>query len=126
MSSRIVVTGIGVLAANASSATELAEALKEGRSGVRTVNRFDPGLPFRQAGEVDIPDFDSSLDRVSQLAVLAAVQAVVDSGLDSDAWRSAAGVSVGTSRGSAGSLERLLRPRDLKPRLELLDEIPFY
>jgi 3-oxoacyl-[acyl-carrier-protein] synthase II len=138
MSNRVVITGIGVLAANAASATELAAAMREGRSGIRRINRFDPGLPFSEAGEVEIPELDPALDRVSQLAVLAAMQAVVDSGLDRDGWRSAAGVSIGTSRGPANSLERLLRPRDgslptpyqscgqAQQRLELLDEIPFH
>ena len=138
MSNRVVITGIGVLAANAASATELAAAMREGRSGIRRINRFDPGLPFSEAGEVEIPELDPALDRVSQLAVLAAMQAVVDSGLDHDGWRSAAGVSIGTSRGPANSLERLLRPRDgtlpspyqscgqAQQRLELLNEIPFH
>ena len=71
MSNRVVITGIGVLAANAASATELAAAMREGRSGIRRINRFDPGLPFSEAGEVEIPELDPALDRVSQLSLIA-------------------------------------------------------
>ncbi len=122
---RVVVTGMGILAANANSPVAFAEALREGRSGVREITRFDPGFPFRQAGEVAYEGSDPYLDRVSQLVLAAAHQAVTDSGLDADDARRSIGVSVGTSRGSAQSLERLQRPREARERLAIIEEIPF-
>jgi 3-oxoacyl-(acyl-carrier-protein) synthase len=123
---RVVVTGIGVLAANASSAPEFQEALREGRSGIGELTLFDPGLAFRKAGQVHLRDAQPGLDRVSQLAVSAARQAVGDAGFAPGAEAVArAGLVFGTSRGPAQTLERLLRPGDA-PRAELLDEIPFH
>src|SRR5207247_8804634 len=69
MTARVVITGMGVITANADSARAYANALRDGRSGVRTMRRFDPGWPFREAGEVDLAEADPTLDRVSQLAV---------------------------------------------------------
>jgi 3-oxoacyl-(acyl-carrier-protein) synthase len=123
---RVVVTGIGVLAANASSAAQFREALREGRSGIGELTLFDPGLAFRKAGQVDLRDGQPGLDRVSQLAVRAAEQASGDAGLARGAAALArAGLCFGTSRGPAQSLERLLRPGEAA-RARLLDEIPFH
>jgi 3-oxoacyl-[acyl-carrier-protein] synthase II len=121
----VVITGMGILAANAGSAMEYSRALQEGRSGIRTISRFDPGWPFRQGGEVDLDDADAALDRVSQLAVSAAVQAVRDAGLEPGGpWRRTAGLCLGTSRGPAQSLETVVRKQ--QPAGGLLQEIPFY
>ena len=126
MTARVVITGIGVLTANADSARAYANALREGRSCVSTMRRFDPGWPFREAGEVDLADADPTLDRVSQLAVSAAHQAVADALLPADGdWRRQAGVFAGTSRGPALALETALRCADaVHPAL--LAEIPFH
>lgn len=122
-----MITGIGVLTANAASARAFAEALRDGRSGVRTIERFDPGWPFRQAGEVDLADPDPTLDRVSQLAVSAAHQAVADAHLPADGdWRRGAGVFAGTSRGPAAALETALRCGVDAAHPALLAEIPFH
>lgn len=123
----VVITGIGVLTANARSAHEFAQALRSGRSGVRAMKRFDPGWPFTDAGEVDLPESDPSLDRVSQLAVGAAHQAVADSGLAPNGdWRTGAGVFAGTSRGPATALETALRCGVDTAHPMLLAEIPFH
>lgn len=126
----VVVTGLGVLAANASSASELSDALRAGRSGIRDITRFDTGFPFKFGGEVRSVEEESEqepgLDRVSQLAISAARQAVADSGLGSEtAWRRRAGVFIGTSRGPALSLEQLLVASDAEDREALFEEIPF-
>jgi 3-oxoacyl-[acyl-carrier-protein] synthase II len=126
-SRRVVVTGIGVLTSNASCAADFAEALAQGRSGIGELTLFDPGLPFRQAGQVELPERDARLDRVSRLAVLAAEQAVQDAGLvPGGAALERAGVAFGTSRGPAQSLERLMRPHESDEREQLLGEIPFH
>lgn len=128
---RVVVTGIGVITANANTTAEYADALRAGRSGIRGLTLFDPGFPFRQAGQVDVPGEDGSegrrTDRVSRLAVIAADQAVDDAGLERGGEALArAGLCVGTSRGPAQSLERLLVPCDGGAALWLMREVPFY
>lgn len=127
---RVVVTGLGVLASNAASASELSDALRAGRSGIRDITRFDTGFPFKLGGEVRLVERESeqepALDRVSQLAITAARQAVTDSGLEPDAlWRRRAGVFIGTSRGPALSLEQLLASSNADDRQALFEEIPF-
>jgi 3-oxoacyl-[acyl-carrier-protein] synthase II len=127
MTARVVITGMGVLTANADSARAYTNALRDGRSGVRTMRRFDPGWPFRQAGEVDLAEADPTLDRVSQLAVSTAHQAVADALLPADGdWRRQAGVFAGTSRGPAIALETALRCGADAVLPALLAEIPFH
>jgi len=123
---RVVVTGIGVLTSNASSVTEFSDALRDGRSGIRDITRFDTGFPFKLGGECRLDEQESDLDRVSQLAITAARQAVQDSGLlPEGTWRKRAGLCIGTSRGPALSLEHLLASSDASDRQALFEEIPF-
>jgi 3-oxoacyl-(acyl-carrier-protein) synthase len=125
----IVITGIGILAANASSASAFADALRDGRSGIGPISRFDPGTPCRLAAEVNLPDDETTtLDRVSRLACAAALQAVADAGLEvGGSWSEDAGLAVGTSRGSALSLARWVNEAtEAADRLAILDELPFY
>jgi 3-oxoacyl-(acyl-carrier-protein) synthase len=126
---RVAVTGIGLLASNADSADTFTAALRQGTSGVKEITRFDTGWPFRQGGEVQLrpEDQDAKLDRVSQLAVAAAQRAVADSGIPRSALESTrAGLCVGTSRGPALSLERLLCCGEAEERQALFTEVPFY
>jgi len=126
---RVVVTGIGVVTANAGSASAYAEALRAGHSGIRDLTLFEPGFPFRKAGQVDLPEPAAGaphVDRVSRLALMAAEQAVADAGLEPGGPILArAGVCAGTSRGPAASLERLLDPALASGR-GLMREVPFY
>jgi len=111
VSRRVVITGLGVVAANALSVGELTSALRERRSGIRETGRFGTEVRTRFAGEVDLPEAgDEPTDRVSQLALNAAGQALRDAGLEqAPEWRRQAGVMLGTSRGPALSLEGFLR-----------------
>ncbi|MCY1014484.1 beta-ketoacyl-[acyl-carrier-protein] synthase family protein [Pyxidicoccus sp. MSG2] len=124
---RVVITGLGVTAANALSSRELAQALLERRSGVRESRQFGIEGRAYSAGEVDLPGFSAEgVDRVSQLALHAAEQALRDSGLESQAgWREEAGVMLGTSRGPALSLERFMRSGSEATRRTLFGELPF-
>ncbi len=93
-SRRAVLTGLGVISAIGQDSASIWEALRTGRSGVRTISTFDPSaLPTRFAGE--IPDFDAKpyldktarkslrvMARTIQLAVAAAQLALNDSGVD--------------------------------------------
>jgi 3-oxoacyl-[acyl-carrier-protein] synthase II len=124
---RVVVTGMGILSSNASSVSEYADALRAGRSGIRDITQFDTAFPFKLGGEVEVDDADSGLDRVSQLAANAARQALADSALDTaDGWREETGLCIGTSRGPAISLERLLGSTCEVTNKTLFEEIPFH
>lgn len=90
---RVVVTGIGVLAANGIGKGAFWSSLAAGRSGVGPITLFDASdLPCRIAGEVrgfDPEEFiDPSLKpkrrmgRFTQLGLAAAAMAVEDAGLD--------------------------------------------
>ncbi|WP_224364460.1 beta-ketoacyl-[acyl-carrier-protein] synthase family protein [Hyalangium versicolor] len=124
---RVVITGLGVTAANALSAGELAQALVERRSGIRETDAFGIDGRARSAGEVELPGVPlEGQDRVSQLALHAAEQALRDSGLEPlGSWREEAGVMLGTSRGPALSLERFMRSARAEARRELFAELPF-
>lgn len=86
-----VVTGIGALTPLGATAPDTWRGLVEGRSGIGPVTSFDASeLPVRIAGEVAGFDAERELGtkrarrsaRFSQLAVVAAREAVADAGLD--------------------------------------------
>ena len=87
---RVVITGLGVIAPNGIGKDAFWKALKEGKSGLRKITRFDVSSYSSQiAGEID--DFDPTdfmspksarrMDRFAQLAVAASKMALEDSGL---------------------------------------------
>jgi len=93
MDRRVVVTGLGVISPIGNTVEDFWTSLKEGKSGISKIERFDASEYTTQiAGEVK--DFDCSqylgrkdakrMDRFTQFAVCAAGQALEDSGLDVD------------------------------------------
>lgn len=91
MSRRVVVTGMGAISALGHTADETWQGMREGRSGIAPLAGFDdPTLRVRVAGQVRDYDplrhFDEKklllLDRVSQFALVAAREAVAQSGLE--------------------------------------------
>ncbi|MFC0037789.1 ketosynthase chain-length factor [Actinomadura rayongensis] len=91
MTAAAVVTGIGVVAPNGLGADDYWDATTRGRGGLRAITRFDASAyPIRVAGE--IPGFAATehlpsrlipqTDRMTQLALVAAEQALADSGVD--------------------------------------------
>jgi|GEM_PF-610 len=118
---RVVITGLGVLAPNGSGKEAFWQACLQGRSGVRTITRFDASaLPTRIAGE--IPDFVPAafdltsvectlLDRGTQFAVAATNLALKDAGLCSEQLseeqREHIGVYLGTAMASVEEGELL-------------------
>ncbi|MCU1347284.1 MAG: putative 3-oxoacyl-acyl carrier protein synthase [Acidobacteria bacterium] len=124
---RVVVTGMGILTSNATSAAEFSDALREARCGIRDITRFDTDFPFKLGGVVDLEGDEDLVDRVSHLATYAARQAVEDSGLMPEELCEGSGVCIGTSRGPAHSLERLLSATTCaETSRALFEEIPFY
>ena len=111
---RVVVTGIGVVSPLGSTAASTWDALVAGRSGIGKISRFDPSeFPVRIAGEVD--GFEPEvifgrrrakhLDRVTQLALVAAKEAIEESGLEIGAEGERVGVVWGTGIGGVGAFE---------------------
>jgi 3-oxoacyl-[acyl-carrier-protein] synthase II len=111
---RVAVTGLGVVAPLGNSVEELWNNLLAGRSGV---HRLPPSIAEGLRSPIGaMADFDGKnhfdpprlrlLDRVSQLALVAARQAIVDSRLDfAGERRERCGVFVGTGLGGAETTE---------------------
>ncbi len=114
---RVVVTGIGAITPLGHNVKETWEGLISGKSGIDVIKRFDPysyNLPVVIAGEVK--DFDpkkylnpKDAKRMSdfvKFAMVAAKEAVADSGLELDKIDlTKAGVIVGTGIGGLRDIE---------------------
>ena len=89
MSGRVLITGVGAVTPIGTAADGLWAGLEARASAVRTLTRFDPS-PFRSKIAAEIPDFRPQdfldakrarrLDRFSQLAVVAAEEALAQAG----------------------------------------------
>jgi act minimal PKS ketosynthase (KS/KS alpha) len=114
MSRAVAITGLGVVAPGGVGTKAYWQLLTSGRTATRTITHFDPS-PFRSrvGAEVDFDPIKAGLshqdarrmDRASQFAVVAAREALADSGLEIlDPAR--VGTSVATAVGCTTSLER--------------------
>jgi 3-oxoacyl-[acyl-carrier-protein] synthase II len=112
---RVVVTGMGAVSPLGNDVASSWSACRSGRSGVGPITQFDcSALPTRIAAEVK--DFDPvaamgvkearRASRCIQLAIVAARQAVADSGLDIAAIGEDAGVLVASGVGGLEVMER--------------------
>ncbi|MFC3448691.1 beta-ketoacyl-[acyl-carrier-protein] synthase family protein [Amycolatopsis speibonae] len=112
---RVVVTGIGVVAPGGIGTRNYWDLLTAGRTATRTISLFDAG-PFRSrvAAECDFDPVAAGLsrrqirawDRTTQFAVVAAREALADSGLGGASTPERTGVMVGTACGMTISLDR--------------------
>jgi 3-oxoacyl-[acyl-carrier-protein] synthase II len=116
MTRRVVVTGMGMVTALGSDVPSTWEGLLAGRSGIRTIESFDPSrLTVRIAAEVQ--DFDSShvldrkdqrrTDRYIQFGLVAAREAMDQAGLPARLEGDLAertGAILGTGLGGVGTL----------------------
>jgi nodulation protein E len=108
---RVVVTGVGVLSSIGNTVEQFEESLRAGRSGIGPITQVDTSrLRFHNAAE--IRGFDPTehfseitwLDRFAQLGIVAARDAVADSGLTwNDALRARTGVVTGSCLGGMGT-----------------------
>lgn len=107
---RIVITGVGVLSPNGVGREKYFEALREGRSGIRTITQFDASaLPSRIAGEVD---FDPTqwvdaknirhVSRTVPMSIAATAEALRDAKLDPPSLDLETRQSIGVMLGSGG------------------------
>ncbi len=115
MQRRVVVTGIGLLTPIGSTKEEFFTSLKEGKSGIDAITRFDTeGFPVRIAGEVkDFKPEDymskkeaKRMDRYTQYAMAASKMAMEDSMIDVDKIdKDKFGVILGCGIGGLSTLE---------------------
>ncbi|GLW74446.1 beta-ACP synthase [Kitasatospora phosalacinea] len=110
-----VITGIGVIAPGGRGTAEFWKLISEGRTATRGITFFDPS-PFRSriAAECDFdpkiegltPQEVRRMDRAAQFAVVAASEAVADSGISiSDSLAERTGVVIGSAVGCTMGLE---------------------
>jgi act minimal PKS ketosynthase (KS/KS alpha) len=115
MERRVVITGIGAVAPGGTGIKRYWDLLSTGRTATRTISLFDAS-PYRSqvAAEVDLqpaaaglsPQEERRLDRAGQFALVAAREAVADSGLDLTTPQAArTGVSLGCAVGCTTSME---------------------
>ncbi len=115
MKRRVVVTGMGAVTSLSRRVEDLFERLCRGESGVHLLKRFDTAR-FRSKFGGEISDWSiegylpakeaKRLDRFTQLAVVAAIDAVRDSGLEfSREDISRCGVMIGSGIGGIEELE---------------------
>jgi beta-ketoacyl-acyl-carrier-protein synthase II len=114
---RVVITGAGALSPVGNSAPETWTSFVAGKSGAARVASFDAS-PYQAKIACEIKDFDPAkhidakearrMARCSQLAIVAAREAVADAGLDfSHEDRERIGVAMGTGM---GGIDILLEP----------------
>src|SRR5260370_40666379 len=86
---RVAITGVGAISSLGRTATEFAESLRQGRPGIGPIESTDMSqMRFQNGAEVKNyshqPYFDDRradfMDRFAQFAVIAAREAVADSG----------------------------------------------
>jgi 3-oxoacyl-[acyl-carrier-protein] synthase II len=111
MKRRVVITGMGVVSPNGVGNAAFADAVLEGKSGVRRISRFDPSdIPVQIAGEVR--DFDElawvekrdrkHVSRVLPLAIAAGTEALNDAGIDAASMQLEEKRRFGVIMGSGG------------------------
>ncbi|WP_274917424.1 beta-ketoacyl-[acyl-carrier-protein] synthase family protein [Streptomyces sp. WZ-12] len=115
MTRRVAVTGVGIVAPGGVGIPAFWDLLSTGRTATRGITLFDPtGFRSRIAAECDFDPAAHGLDgeqvaksdRYVQFALVAAAEALRESGLDmarEDPWR--VGVSLGTAVGGTTRLE---------------------
>ncbi|MFY4723642.1 beta-ketoacyl-[acyl-carrier-protein] synthase family protein [Streptomyces sp. LaBMicrA B280] len=110
---RVVITGMGVVAPGGVGAKAFWELLTAGRTATRDISLFD-AAPFRSriAAEADFDPaehgFDPAserLDRAAQFALVAAREALADSGVEEALDPSRTGVSLGSAVGCTTGLD---------------------
>jgi 3-oxoacyl-[acyl-carrier-protein] synthase II len=133
---RVVITGIGAITPIGTGTEQLWTGLREARSAVQCVTRFDP-TPFKSRIAAQVNDFVATdhleerrarrLDRFGRFSVAATRLALLDAGIDlAREDRDTVGVMMGTALGGVAFAEQqypeFLRggPRAVDPSLALM------
>ena len=105
---RVVVTGMGAITPVGNDVDTMWESLKNGRSGITLVTRYDPSLTKAKV-VAEVKNFDPTeyiekrdclrMDLYTQYAMAAAAQAVADSGIEEKVAPERFGVYVGSGVG---------------------------
>ena len=92
---RVVVTGLGALTPIGNTVSDYWENLVGGVSGAAKITRFDPSK-FKTQFACEVKDYDPEavfgrkdarkLDMYTQFAMIAADEAILDSGIDKDSF----------------------------------------
>ena len=110
---RVAITGLGPITPIGNGVDGLWDGVRRGRSGARTITRFDP-TPFssRVAAEVDFEPLDfmtpkqaRRLDRFSQIALATALMALADAGLTAADAANGMGIYTGSALGGIAFAE---------------------
>ena len=112
---RVVVTGLGALTPIGNTAAETWESMKNGKSGSAPITHFDPEK-FKTHFACEVKNFDPSeiidrkqlrkMDLYEQYAIVAAVEAIKDSGLDGEGIdKNEVGVILGIGIGGMHTFE---------------------
>ena len=124
---RVVVTGLGMVSPVGNDVTSSWEAIKNGRSGIASLDHFDVSKFSTRFGG-SVKNFDCTpymeakearrMDIFMQYGIAAGVQAFVDSGLGDSQWNAdRAGVAIGSGIGGLTAIEETsLQIRDRGPR----------
>ncbi|MFD6065857.1 MULTISPECIES: beta-ketoacyl-[acyl-carrier-protein] synthase family protein [Amycolatopsis] len=128
---RVAITGVGVLAPGGVGAKSFWSLLSDGRTATRAISFFDASAyRSRIAAEVDFDPAEHGLssqeirrmDRAAQFAVVAAREAVADSGLEpAELDPTRTGVTVGSAVGATMALEAEYRVVSDDGRLDTVD-----
>ena len=117
---RVVITGMGSISALGHDAPTCWQAMREGRSGIATISAVAPAL-LKAPIAAEVRDFDPLkhfdekklilLDRFSQFALVAAREAVAQSGLDfrADGLGDTTAVIIGTGVGGENTNDQASR-----------------
>jgi 3-oxoacyl-[acyl-carrier-protein] synthase II len=111
---RVVITGMGVISPNGLGRQAFCRAVLDGKSGIKRISRFDcSGLPVHIAGE--IPEFDElawidmrerkHVSRVVPLCLAASSEALRDAGLDPGTMSLEEKRQIGIILGSGGGAQ---------------------
>lgn len=113
---RVVITGLGLITPVGNSVPEAWSALRDGQSGIRSIEHFDASeFPTRFSGSIQ--NFDTGrylapkdarkMDLFMQYGIAAGVQAVEDAGLESEQTDpSRVGVAIGSGIGGLTWIEK--------------------
>ncbi len=111
---RIVITGLGIVSSIGTNVSDAWSSLEQGASGIDEIEGFDTAkLTFSHGGQ--IRDFDpyqtlehreiKQMDRFSQMAVVAAQEALADAGLADELEDHKTGIVLGTASGGQETLD---------------------
>ena len=137
MANRVLISGIGVVSPIGNNSVEFLHSLREGKSGIARISSFDASA-YRSPYGGEVKEFSPGkyfskkelrrMDRASQMALVAAGEALKDAGIDCgsvDPGR--VGVCLGSTLGGTNAGIEFYRTLcSERPRASLLLDYPLY